>query len=260
MHDLNKNMKAIIIANWKMNLGVRKSVSMIKELSAKLKKIKSRKYQLVICPSFVALEEVNSLFKKTHINIGAQDVFWEERGAYTGEVSASMLKEVGCKYAIVGHSERRQFLAENDNMINKKIKLCLKENLVPILCVGESLKERIYGSTKRVIAGQLKADLRSVKLRKGQKLIVAYEPVWAIGSGKVVTTKQAVEMRDHILHCITKLFSKKTINDNIKIIYGGSVNSKNVESFVGPDKLDGVLVGGASLSAVEMIGIVRGVV
>ena len=250
-------MKPLVIANWKMNLGVRKSISTIRQLNAKLGKLKSRNYELVICPSFVALEEINSVFKKTRIEIGAQDVFWQSKGAYTGEVSANMLKEVGCKYVIVGHSERRHFLGETDLMINKKLKLIFSEGLIPILCVGENLKEKIYGSTKRVVAEQLKKDLARINIKLKQQLVIAYEPVWAIGSGKAVTTKQAVEMYDYIKEVLGRFYSHKFIDKNIKIIYGGSVKSKNVENFVGPDKLDGVLVGGASLSAVEMNNIVK---
>ena len=249
-------MKPIIIANWKMNLGVRRSVGMIKQLNSKSKKLKSKNYKLVICPSFVALEEINSLFKKTQIDIGAQDVFWESKGAYTGEVSAGMLKEVGCKYAIIGHSERRQFLAESDLMINKKMKLAFRENLVPILCVGESIRERIYGSTKRVILEQLKKDLLKVHIKTSQKLVIAYEPVWAIGSGKAVTSKQAVEMYNYIREVLVRFFSEKFVQKNVQIIYGGSVNSKNVLNFVARDKFQGVLVGGASLDAGEMYNII----
>lgn len=242
-----------------MSLGVRKSVQMIRQLNSKIKKMKSKKFELIICPSFVALEEVNSIFKKTKIEIGGQDVFWHEKGAFTGEVSADMLKEVGCRYVLIGHSERREHLNESDMMINKKIKLSLKENLIPVLCIGESLKDKIYGSTKRVILEQLKKGLSGVKLGGRKKLIIAYEPVWAIGSGKTVSAKQAREVYEYIRESLKKFFPVK-VSAEIRILYGGSVNGKNVNNYVGRDKLDGVLVGGASLNAAEMHKIINKVV
>jgi triosephosphate isomerase len=253
-------MKPLIIANWKMNLGVKKSVKTIRQLNSCLKKFSSQNYELVVCPSFIALEEIHSIFKKTRIALGAQDVFWAGQGAYTGEISASMLKEVDCKYVIIGHSERRQYLDESDLMMNKKLKQVFKVNLIPILCVGENLRERIYGSTKKVVLEQLKKDLLGVRIKNNQQLIIAYEPVWAIGSGKAVTTKQAVEIRDYIYEVMVHFFAKKFVDKNIKIIYGGSVNAKNVANFVGQGKLAGVLVGGASLRAEEMCGIVKRVI
>jgi len=239
----NESMKKLIIANWKMNPS---SVSAAVRLAAKTEKgaLKSGN-DIVVAPPFPFLLSVKKVLKKA--KLGAQDDFWENQGAYTGEISPAMLKSSGVKYVIVGHSERRR-LGETDDAINKKIKASLKAGLKPILCVGESLEVRKKGLTaaKNFVKSQLKKDLKGLPRPGG--IIVAYEPIWAIGTGKSDKPQDTVEMA---------IFIKGIAGSKAKILYGGSVTSKNAKNFLQYKEIDGALVGGASLKAGEFNKIIN---
>lgn len=239
-------MKKTIIANWKMELTLKQSVSLAKKMVTKFKGFSAN--NVVICPGFVSLEEVSNTLKKTNISLGAQDVAGEEKGAYTGEVSINSLKQVKCKYVIIGHSERRKYFSD-DKFVNDKTKEVLSNsNMIPIVCIGESLKERKAGKTNSLLAKQLKKAFKGIKIKKNQKIIVAYEPVWAIGTGKVIKTEDIVKANKKIRDILLKIFSKIIVDNNIDIVYGGSVNEKNAKDFSNLENLDGFLVGGASLN------------
>lgn len=241
-----------------MNLRAPERVNLVSQLKKELAEVKGA--EIVICPSFISLQEVGRLIKEANLKLGAQDIFWEEKGAYTGEISPLMLEEMGCEYVIVGHSERRKYLNETEEMIHKKIRIVLKERLTPILCVGETFEERQNGAKDYVIMRQLNSALEGIKLITGQKIIIAYEPVWVIGSGQAVQPSEAGSTRDLIRQTLLDLFPADVIDSDIRIIYGGSVNSANVRQFLSEARMDGVLVGGASLKAEEFIGIVKNVV
>lgn len=242
-----KNHK-IIVANWKMNPETLREAVVLARASDKK--------SVVICPPFPFVESVMRHVRRAEV--GAQDVFWEERGAYTGEVSSAMLKKLGARFVIVGHSERRRWLGETDEMINKKAKAALKAGLTVILCVGEPLSVRRHGlaAAKRFVAGQLKKDLNSlnsISYILNSRLIVAYEPIWAIGTGRPDKPSDTVEMS----RFIKKFLHSKSYILNSKVLYGGSVNSKNVKSFLHYKEIDGALVGGASVNAREFKKITR---
>ncbi|MFH1173321.1 MAG: triose-phosphate isomerase, partial [bacterium] len=215
--------------------------------------------EIVICPSFISLQEVGAMIRKNNLKLGAQDVFWEEKGAYTGEVSPLMLEEMGCEYVIVGHSERRKYLGETDEMIHRKTRVALEENLIPILCVGETFEERQEGSKDYVIIRQLTGALEGLSIKPDQQLVIAYEPVWVIGSGQAVSPEEAGLAKDLIRQTLLDLFPLDIIDNNIRIIYGGSVDHTNVKPFLEEARLQGVLVGGASLNAQEFINIVKSI-
>ncbi|MGC9048948.1 MAG: triose-phosphate isomerase [Patescibacteria group bacterium] len=251
--------KNIIIANWKMNLGLAQTISLTKDILNGLKKIKKdwSKIDIVLCPSFVYLSEVKKLIMKSNIELGAQDCFWEERGAYTGEISPAQLKEIGCRYLIIGHSERRQNLNETDEMIHKKVKAALESDLVPILCVGETFEERQRGVKDYVIINQVSRALDGINLKANQQLIIAYEPVWVIGTGQAVNPTEAEYVSRVILQRIIDLYPLPIVRNNIRIIYGGSVDQTNVKNFVEQETVDGILVGGASLKAAEFVAMIN---
>lgn len=225
----------MIVANWKMYLSPKDS--------AELFKIAAQKSGAVICPSFIVLNQLIILAKKSGVGLGAQDCFWENRGAYTGEISPLDLKELGCEYVIVGHSERRGYFKETDEMIGKKVKAALAIGLTPILCVGENESERKKGKAGARVVEQLKKALaRLGKLSAGQGIIIAYEPIWAIGTGKACDPKEAVETHKLIKNKVDKLVGVK----NVRVLYGGSVDDKNIASYLENAEIDGALVGGAS--------------
>jgi len=262
--------KIYIIANWKMQLNksdsVRLSVEIAKDI--KTKKQKSKKtttndIEIILCPSFVHLSDVARKVKDSSIKLGAQDVFYEDKGQYTGEISAVQLKEFGVKYVIVGHSERRQHLGETGEEINLKVKTCLKNDLVPIICLGETWQERKQNETDLVLIKQLKAVLQGVDLhalKEAGELLIAYEPIWAIGSGRSVNASEAEHAAQVIKHSLADFFEEKVFEKNISIIYGGSVDAENVKDFIKIGFLDGVLVGGASLSSEKFLGITKEVI
>ena len=243
-----------IIANWKLYLSPSQSVALAKKLVADYKN--GQEARLVLCPSFDALGEVGKIIKISNFNLGAQDVFWEERGAFTGEESINSLKSLGCKFVIVGHSERRR-LGETDEIIAKKLITTAVAGLTPVLCVGETKDELDAGTKEEVIKRQLIIALSGLKSKshKLKELIIAYEPVWAIGTGIPETPKNARSSHRFIRELLDKNFLK--FSKVTHIIYGGSVNSENIHGFLKFSEIDGALVGGASIKATEFMKIIK---
>jgi triosephosphate isomerase len=256
-------MKPIFIANWKMNLSIGETAALAGQLHESLKDASSEKVEMILCPSFTALSAANETLKNLgakHFKLGAQDVFWRERGAFTGEISPAMLEETGCQYVIVGHSERRQNLGETDEMVNKKIKIILKYDLIPILCVGETYEERQKGIRDVVVARQVGKALEGIDLFGKKKIIIAYEPVWVIGTGQAVEPEDAEHSHRIIKEALFELFPVDVVEQHFDIIYGGSIDSTNIKSFVDQENIDGVLVGGASLKADEFVKMIKEIV
>ncbi|MDD4332702.1 MAG: triose-phosphate isomerase [Patescibacteria group bacterium] len=240
------NKDHIIIANWKMKLGINETIELAKKIKDKFKKID--KGEVVVCPNFVALMEVKKILNGGKIKLGGQTVFWENRGAYTGEISPDILAEAGCEYVIIGHSERRKYVLENYEMIHKKVKTVLGiDNLIPIVCVGEDAKERKTDRRDFVLVDQLQEAFGGLNILKNQQVIVAYEPIWAIGSGVAIEPSEAEYAHKIVRLALNDIFGMQTVDNNFRIIYGGSIDTKNVENFVDLENLDGVLVGGGSL-------------
>ncbi len=240
----------LIAGNWKMNTTVSEAVALVKTMRDELNKISN--VEKVLCPPFVSLVSVKELVKDTSIKLGAQNVYFAEKGAYTGEISPLMLAEL-CEYVIIGHSERRQYFAETDELINQKIKAAMKVNLKPILCIGERLAENEAGKTEEVVSEQLKSALAGIASLN--RLVIAYEPVWAIGTGKAATGEQANQTITFIRRNLAQLYHEKVAQET-RLLYGGSVTSANIGEFVKYRDVDGALVGGASLKAAEFISIV----
>lgn len=246
--------KPIIIGNWKMNNSISDSIRLITELKGLLSG--KQESEIVIAPSMIALHPCDIALHETSIGLAAQNVHFEENGAYTGEISASMLLDVNCKYVIVGHSERRQYFSETNEIINKKLRAVLEHEMNPILCIGEKLHEREEKKTISVIDDQLRACLRGVKDVEVDRVVIAYEPVWAIGTGKAATAEMAQEAHHAIRKILEDLFSKN-IATSIRTVYGGSVTSKNIASLMKQPDIDGALVGGASLDAEHFVDIIQ---
>ncbi|MDX9893160.1 MAG: triose-phosphate isomerase [Patescibacteria group bacterium] len=246
----------IVIANWKMKLGLPESLDLAKDLRAQ--KLRGD-VEVTVCPSFVGLSEIGALLNKTKIKLGAQDCFWERQGAFTGEVSATYLREVGCSYVIVGHSERRQYLNETDEMVHKKIKMALAAGLTPIVCVGETFQQRQEGSQDYILINQTTKALEGIDVGLDQQVIIAYEPRWVIGSGRAIDPSQAELAHQIIRQSLFDIFPSSLINNNFSIIYGGSVDGNNVSHFTSLDNTAGVLVGNASLDAKEFVKIIQNV-
>ena len=246
--------KKLIIANWKCNPTSQKEAEHIFEVVRKeIVNFGLRKnIEIVICPPYVFLSSIKH--QVSSIKLGAQNCFYEKKGAYTGEISPLMLKDQGVKYVIIGHSERRRYLKETDEIINKKIKMALKSGLYPILCIGE--EER--NSSSNIIKEQLKKGLNEISFSKVVNVIIAYEPVWAIGTGNACVPEEVLKINLFIKKILTQLYNRK-IAEKIKIIYGGSVNSKNAIDYIKEARMDGLLVGGASLNATEFIKIIKAV-
>ena len=236
-------MKKIIVFNWKMN--PEKEIE-AQRLAQVVEKSKTSQFEVIICPPFVYLESLIKKFK--NLKFGAQNCFWEEKGAFTGEISPKMLKNLKVKFVILGHSERRKYLKENEIEIGKKLKAAVKNKLIPIFCLGESLKEREKNLTKKVLKRQL-LSLKEIKEIKKPKLLIAYEPVWAIGTGKTCPPEEAVKVILYLKKILNSFFKSKP---SLAFLYGGSVNSKNIKEFLKQKEIDGVLVGGASLKEKEI--------
>lgn len=248
--------KKIIAGNWKMYKTNSEAVSLAKQLKNKLEKKPAEKTTIVVCPPFTALNKVAEELKDSKIDVGAQNVFPMEEGAFTGEISPKMIKSTGAKYVIIGHSERRRYFKEDEKLINKKVKLALKHNLKVILCVGETLEERKQNLTQDIIANQAEWNLKGIKPNELKNIVIAYEPVWAIGTGKTATPKQAQEVHAFLRVVIDALYTDG-IGDKITILYGGSVKPDNAEGLLSQPDLDGALVGGACLVANDFIRIIR---
>lgn len=249
--------RKIIAGNWKMNKDIQGTKDLITGLLKELQNIKQN-CDIIICPPFTSLSEAGKLLENTVVKLGAQNMYFEESGAYTGEISASMLLSAGCEYVILGHSERRTIFNESDETINKKIKQALKAGLKPIFCIGETLEQRENNQTNDVIRNQVKGGLKDLTDLDLEKMIIAYEPIWAIGTGKNATPDQAEEVHKFIRNFIKENFSDKTA-ENIVIQYGGSVKPDNASELLSHPDIDGALVGGAGLKADSFTGIVKSV-
>ena len=235
--------KPIIAGNWKMNNTINDSETLINNL---IPLTKNKNCDIIICVPFTSLERAINLTKDTDIKIGAQNCHFENSGAFTGEISPTMLAEMGVEYVIIGHSERRQYFAETDTIVNKKIKSAISNNLKTILCVGESLEEREKNITEKVVFKQLELSLSNIEEKCLNNIIIAYEPIWAIGTGKTATSTQANDVCKFIRSTILKLYSKESA-DKMIIQYGGSMNSTNASELISEKDIDGGLIGGASL-------------
>ena len=251
---MNKNIrKAVIAGNWKMNKPRPEAKALIEAL---VPLAKDAGCEVVICVPFTNLETAVELTKGTNIKVGAQNCHFAKSGAYTGEISADMLTEVGVEYVVLGHSERRQYFAETDETVNKRTKAALEAGLKPIVCVGELLWERECNITEEVIARQIKLDFYDVSAEDLKKCIIAYEPVWAIGTGKTATADQAQEVCAFIRNTLAKLYGKD-VADTITIQYGGSMNAGNAAELLSKPDVDGGLIGGASLKAPDFATIIN---
>lgn len=248
--------KNVIAGNWKMNNDLKESEKLIVELKNLLKNEKPN-CDVIVCPPFTSLSEASKLVSGSSIKLGAQNMHFEDSGAFTGEVSASMLKSVGCEYVILGHSERRHIFGESNEVINKKIKKALSAGLKPIFCIGELLEERENGSTNEVVKRQILKGLKGISADDMKNVIVAYEPVWAIGTGKTASPAQAQEVHEFIRDLIEIDYSLEVANDLV-IQYGGSVKPDNAKELLSQKDIDGALVGGACLKADSFLGIIKG--
>ncbi len=247
--------KKIIAGNWKMNKTDVEAAPFARDL--KVKTLNIRNTEIVICPPFTALSAVYDILKDSKIKIGAQNVHWELSGAFTGEISAKMIDKAGCRYVIIGHSERRQYFGETNQIVNKKIKQTLTTCLEPIVCIGETLRQRQDGHTQEFVKTQIIEGLEGLSFDQIQRLVLAYEPVWAIGTGVTATPGQAQEVHLFIRELIQEIFNSQ-IAGSIHILYGGSVKPDNIRDLLTQKDIDGGLIGGASLkidSFVEMIRI-----
>ena len=243
---MNKKLrKAVIAGNWKMNKTPSEAKVLLEEM---IPLVKDADCEVIACVPYVDICTAVDTVKGTNIKIGAENCHWEEKGAFTGEISTGMLKELGVEYVVLGHSERRQYFGETDETVNKRTKAVLKAGLKPIVCVGELLWERECGITEEVVARQIKLDLFNVSAEDVKKTVIAYEPVWAIGTGKVATSEQAEEVCKLIRDTLAKLYSQEVANA-VTIQYGGSMNPANCEELLAQYDVDGGLIGGASLKA-----------
>ncbi len=241
---------SFISANWKMNKTVDETTAFFKDFIPLVRDAKG--VDIVIAPPFTSLYVAASMIKGTNINLAAQNVYFEEKGAFTGEISPVMLSDIGCSHVIIGHSERRQYFAETDEVVNKKIKAAQKYGLDVIMCIGESLQERETGKTFEVLKRQVVSGLKDIS---PANIVIAYEPIWAIGTGKTATTEQAQEAHNFIRKELASLYGDAS--ENIRILYGGSVTPENIDALMACPDVDGALVGGASLKAESFAKIVN---
>ncbi len=245
---------SFIAGNWKMNKTVGEALDLVRELKTAVSGVKG--VEVAVAPPFTALYAVHKELEGSSIRLAAQNLYWEEKGAFTGEISSLMLKEVGCQYVIIGHSERRQFFGESDEMVNRRIKAALARGLKVIFCIGETLEEREEAKTFTVIERQVSRGLEALGDKELRNMTIAYEPVWAIGTGKTATPAQAEEVHRFIREKVKELFSGES-SEEIRIQYGGSVTPDNIKGLMDQSNIDGALVGGASLKAESFSKIVR---
>lgn len=245
--------KAVIAGNWKMNYTPDQAVKVINELKPL---VKDATCEVIICPTFVCLDAALKAASGSNIKIAAQNMHFEESGAFTGEVAPGMLEAMGIQYVVLGHSERREYFNETDEALNKKVKTAFAHNITPILCCGESLEQRENGTTNQVVGAQIKADLEGLSKDLAEKLIIAYEPIWAIGTGKTATDEQANETIAAIRGILAEMFGKE-VADKVRIQYGGSVKPNTIKAQMAQSDIDGALVGGASLVAADFSQIVN---
>jgi triosephosphate isomerase (TIM) len=244
----------LLAGNWKMHKTVGESLELASALLAGLGTLNDR--EALICPPFTALHAVRGLLDGTQLALGAQDCYYEAQGAYTGAIAPTMLRDVGCQYVIIGHSERRQLFGDDDATVNKKLKAALSNGLRPIVCVGESKPQRDGGQAEAIVTAQVRAGLAGLSAEQAGELVVAYEPIWAIGTGDTATSADAQSMHAAIRTTLAELFGA-TIADTIRIQYGGSVKPDNVDELMAQPDIDGALVGGASLKADSFLRIVH---
>ena len=236
----------VIAGNWKMNKTVAEAVALASEIKEKVAGVENVK--IIVCPVFTAVKSVADVLKGTNVKVGAQDMYWETSGAYTGEVSGEMLLEAGAEYVIIGHSERRQYFGETNETVNKKLKKALSIGLKPIVCIGETLADREAGTTEAVVGKQVKEGFVGLTAEEMKGTIIAYEPVWAIGTGKTATAEQAEAVHAFVRNLVAQLWDKETA-DAVVIQYGGSMKPENVASLLAQPDIDGGLIGGAALKA-----------
>ena len=245
--------KPIIAGNWKMNMTPADAEALV---SALIPLVKDAKCDVVVCPPYVDLCVVSKLVEGTNIHLGAQNVHWAAKGAFTGEVSADMLKAFGVEYAIIGHSERRQYFGETDESVNARAKAALAAGITPIICVGETLEQRESGVTAAFVSGQAKAALAGMSAEDVKSLVIAYEPIWAIGTGKTATADDANATIAVIRQAVAEAFGQ-AVADEVRIQYGGSMNPKNASELMAMPEIDGGLIGGASLKAEDFSKVVN---
>ncbi len=238
--------RSLIAGNWKMHTNLAEARELAMTVVKASRNVPDR--DVMIAPPFTSLNAVAEVIKGSRVKLSSQNVCWEEKGAFTGEISPTMLKESGCVMAIVGHSERRHVFGESDEIINNRVKGAMKFDLTPVFCVGETLEQRENGKTLATLETQIHSGLKDVAIKNPDQLVIAYEPVWAIGTGKTATVEQAQEAHEFVRNLIEKLY-EKSIASKIRILYGGSVNQDNVDSLMQQTDVDGALVGGASLKA-----------
>ena len=248
----NIKRKPLVVGNWKMNTTADEAIELARSITTDIGAIIET--DIVICPPFVWLSPIASVITNTSIKLGAQNLHWEDKGAYTGEISARMLKDVGCEYVIIGHSERRQYFGETDQSVNQKLKKAIDAELTPIVCLGESLQDREANRTNALITNQFNNGFEG--FTDFEKVIIAYEPIWAIGTGKTATAEQAQEVHG----LLRELLRQKTDGYNeVRILYGGSVKPKNAADLIAQPDINGFLVGGASLKAKDFKAIIKAV-
>ena len=245
--------KPIIAGNWKMNMAPSEAQALVKEL---IPLVKDAKCEVVVCPPYTSLAAVGPMLEGTNIGLGAQNVHFEPKGAYTGEVSAKMLLELGVKYVIIGHSERRAYFAETDETVNKKVKAALENGLTPIVCVGESLEQREGNITSEWVSAQTVDALDGLSTEDVKKVVIAYEPIWAIGTGKTATDQDANDTIAVVRKAVASVVGG-TAAQEVRIQYGGSMNPKNASSLMAMPEIDGGLIGGASLKAEDFSKVVN---
>ena len=244
----------IIAGNWKLNYKQEQAGDLARQIVEATREVSD--VEVVLCPVYTSLETVRRIVEHSPVKLGAQDMFWEESGAFTGEVSASLLKDAGCSLVIIGHSERRQYFNETNETVNRKVKAALTAGLIPIMCVGETLPEREAGKVESVISDHLLNGLAGLSSEEISKIIIAYEPVWAIGTGKNATPDQAQEVHLLIRKLLAKVSDPKTA-EKVRIQYGGSVKPDNIKALMAQPDIDGALVGGAGLKAETFVPLVK---
>jgi triosephosphate isomerase len=251
--------KPFVAGNWKMNTDSRSSVELSERIASESLEIAGHDITVAVCPPFVYLQAVAKALSASSIAVGAQDMYYESKGAFTGEISASMLKDIGCTYCLCGHSERRHVIGETDELVNKKVGATIGGGLLPILCVGELRAEREASQTNEVVTRQMKNGLAGLSAEKVSAVTIAYEPVWAIGTGLTATPQQAQEVHDFIRKLLGQMYDGQ-LAEEIRILYGGSVKPDNAADLMGQRDIDGVLVGGASLKADDFLAIIQAAV
>lgn len=251
--------KIIIAGNWKMNKTPNEAELFFEKIPSSIRN--DKKVEKIICATFLCLDRLSHTLLNTHIGLGAQNMYWENSGAFTGEISGAMIKEIGCQYVIIGHSERRQFFGDNDVSVNTKTKKALELSLVPIVCVGETLAERENNQTDNVVSSQMEMALNGIKINLGnaEKIVVAYEPVWAIGTGKTCDTKEAERVCAMIRSILSKNYGAEVAQE-IRILYGGSAKPENIRELVSAGNIDGGLIGGAALDPASFTKLVENVI